>query len=154
MRMLAVTLLLFCCSHYGWAVEDPLKGPKVSGEMSFEELENEVEVLGDLKAEAYFSKVEQLLSKIDKAIEFRHHVCVGDFSVDEAEDGKKDVAKRRKLSKSEQLQCARDLKELRLDYVNNLFSARKRYLDYLHEERIKKLTSIRDEALSEIKKAK
>lgn len=145
-----VFLLVFC---HAYATDDPLKGPNASAEVSEKELSREVDTLGELKAEEYFTKVDPLISRIDRYIEYRSHVCTGDFSISESGD-KTDQSKRRKLSRSEQKECVSDLKDIRLEYVKNLFVARKRYLDYLHEERIKKLVSIRDDALSEIKREK
>ena len=146
-----IGLSLFVGQTY--AVDDPLKGPNASAEVSVKEIIREVDVLGDLKTEDYFTKIDSLLSKIDRYIEYRSHVCSGVFSISESGD-KTDQSKRRKLSRSEQKDCYSELKDIRLLYIKNLFLARKRYLDYLHEERIKKLVAIRDDAISDIKREK
>ncbi len=116
-----------------------------------EELKSTIDALLKVEPSSYFSQIDSYLEKIDKYILRRKGVCNGDFSVIVLEEnsGEK-VEKRRKLSHSERRLCLSELKNLRILYVNNLFIARKKYLDYLHDRRIKQLIKIKEDVLKEI----
>lgn len=148
MKNLIMLALLLCSSLYA---EDPLDAPYAGVEVSIEELKAAVDSLESIKPDEYYSKIDLILSKIDKFVEYRRHICKGEFSVTVLDGATSaDGPKRRKLSKEEQKACMSELKNARILYANNLFIARKKYLDYLHQERINKLINIRDEVLKEI----
>lgn len=120
-------------------------------EVSIDELKAAIDSLESIKPEEYFSKIDPVLKKIDKFVEYRRHICRGEFSISVMDaNSANDTNKRRKLTRDEQKACMSELKNARILYTNNLFVARKKYLDYLHTERINKLISIRDEVLKEI----
>lgn len=108
-----------------------------------------VESISELKAEEFDLKINDIRAEIDRFIEHKKGVCQGDFSTVIIGD---EVSKNNefKLNKSEQELCYRELKALQITYINNLFNARKKYLDYLHVERVKQLGAVREEALKQL----
>ncbi|MCK5883148.1 MAG: hypothetical protein KAG61_05625 [Bacteriovoracaceae bacterium] len=116
-------------------------------------LKETIDSLLQIGPNEYFSKIDSYLGKIDKYILHRKGICDGDFSIVilEENSGEK-VSKRRKLSRGERRLCLSELKNLRVLYVTNLFIARKKYLDYLHDVRIKQLIKIKEDVLKEIQR--
>ncbi|EQC47546.1 hypothetical protein [Bacteriovorax sp. Seq25_V] len=108
-----------------------------------------VESISELKPEEFDLKINDIRAEIDRFVEHKKGVCQGDFSTVIIGD---EVSKNNefKLNKSEQELCYRELKALQITYINNLFNARKKYLDFLHVERVKQLGAVREEALKQL----
>ena len=147
LKIIFLPIVFLCALTCVFAVE------RNSSNSSPEELKEIIDSLLRIKPDNYFSQIDTYLNKIDKHILHRRGICSGDFSVVEIEEnsGEK-VEKRRKLSRSERRLCLSELKNLRILYVNNLFIARKKYLDYLHDKRVKQLIKIKEDVLKEIQR--
>jgi len=113
----------------------------------------EIEKLKTLAPQDFVATAEKLVPLIEKYIERKRRVCQGEFSTivlsgQEAESGPV-----QKLTPEEEKLCYQELKALEVGHVNNLFIARKRYLDYLHALRIEELVRDRDALLKEIQQS-
>ena len=95
----------------------------------------------------YLQKIDGIVKVIDENIEEKKLNCDGEFK-----DGI--THKRKRLTRDERNNCIKELKNIRILYANNLFVVRKNYLDYEHQERIKKLVEMRDEVVKQISKGK
>lgn len=148
MKQILTTLIFFSIVLSSSAFSEEKEAPSGA-----EELKETISGLLKIGPDEYFSKIDTYLGKIDKYILRRKGICTGDFSIVVLEEssGEK-VSKRRKLSPSERRLCLSELKNLRVLYVNNLFIARKKYLDYLHDVRIKQLIKIKEDVLKEIQR--
>jgi len=109
-----------------------------------------IDEVKDLGTEMYVNKVDGYRQVIEKYIDHKKRVCNGEFSTivlsDQGEDGGSNKAVAR-LSGEERKLCFREMKALQIAYINNMFVARKRYLDYLHVQRIDELTKARDQSI-------
>ena len=72
--------------------------------------------------------------------------------VDEKE-GVKQTKSLDKLSREEKNLCVKDLKELHVSFINNMFIWRKKYLDYVYEQRLKELSIIKQNSIDEIQRS-
>jgi len=113
------------------------------------EMYKKVNSISELKPDEFNGEIAQIRKEIDKYVEHKKGVCQGDFSTVILEQSHAEKSEY-KLTKTEQELCYRELKALQITYINKLFTARKNYLDYLHQERIKKLGLVREEALKEL----
>jgi hypothetical protein len=54
------------------------------------------------------------------------------------------------LSREERKLCFRELKALQVTFINNMYSARKRYLDFLHAKRVEELEQAREKSIKSL----
>ncbi|MEI8347504.1 MAG: hypothetical protein WCG27_08550, partial [Pseudomonadota bacterium] len=89
---------------------------------------------------------------VEKYIDHKKRVCNGEFStIILNEAGEEQSTKPEKaLSPEERKLCFREMKAMQISYINNMFSARKRYLDFLHALRIEELTKVRDRTIKSL----
>jgi hypothetical protein len=129
-----------------------------SGETSFEytkRVRDELEAIKNLSSEEYFLKVDGMRVEIEKYIDHKRRVCNGEFSTVVLTE-KEDISvrpKANKLTKEERKLCFRELKALQNTFINNMFVARKAYLDQLHKQRIEDLSKMREEAIKNLNSA-
>jgi hypothetical protein len=108
--------------------------------------------LKDLGPTKYFKEIDNYRSDLEKYFDQKKRVCEGEFStvilngVSQNEKENKPL----KLKPEERKLCFRELKALQLTFINNMYVARKRYLEYLHGERIKELESARENAVKSL----
>lgn len=143
MKSLFCGLLLFT-SHFTLAQDSEKNTFEYTREMS-----KKVNSISELKPEEFNGKIADIRKEIDKYVEHKKGVCQGEFSTVILEQTHAEKSEY-KLTKTEQELCYRELKALQITYINKLFTAKKNFLDYLHKERIKKLGSVREEALRQL----
>jgi hypothetical protein len=128
-------------------------------ESPFEYTKRVHEDLNNIKAlapENYFQKIDNYRTDLEKYIDHKKRVCEGEFSTvilnpTQSKNSKSLSDKRTKLSKEERKLCFRELKALQITFINNMYLARKKYLDYLHQKRIKELEDTRLEAVKSLR---
>lgn len=115
-------------------------------------IQGELEQIKNLAATKYIQDIDQYRVAIDRYIEHKKRVCNGEFttSVLEEEQSSKDSKFRRKLNSGERKLCFREMKALQVTMINNMYIARKRFLEYMHEERMKELSLARDKVMAEL----
>ena len=112
----------------------------------------EIEILS---AADHLSKMPELRRQVLDYIENKKKVCLGEFSsmVLNAEEGAATSAEsKNKLTKDEQKLCLKELKELQARFIQNVFLARKNYLDQVHKDRIQELDELKTKALVDLDK--
>jgi hypothetical protein len=116
------------------------------------EINQLITTLVDIPASEYTLKIDTTREKLEKYIENKKRVCDGDFStvvlnrVEKDSDSKKLV----KLSKEEREICFRELKQVQEKFIDSLFLAKKKYMIYLHEQRLAELEDSKEKALKEL----
>jgi hypothetical protein len=112
----------------------------------------DLEKLKNLEPKNYFQKVDDFRTELEKYFDHKKRVCEGEFSTvilsggGESSQNKKPV----KLSKEERKLCFRELKALQVTFINNMYSARKRYLAFLHAKRIEELEEARENSIKSL----
>ena len=112
------------------------------------QVRQKLEELKHLEPEKYFQELDSYKSFFKKYIEYKKRICEGDFSTIILGDGQREGFQ--KIKGEEKKVCFRELKSFQTAYINNMFLARKRYLDYLHQERIKQLKEVKEKALKNL----
>ena len=125
------------------------------GETPFEytkRIHQELEAIKTLNPGEYFSKIDVYRTHLEKYIDHKKRVCEGEFStIILSGNSQGDSPKpSRKLTTEERKLCFRELKALQITYINNMFIARKKYLDNLHNKRIDELQSAKDNAIKNL----
>lgn len=122
-------------------------------ESSTDEMEKVINEMGALKAVDYIIKIDDYREKLERFIENKKGVCEGEFSTvilargdRESETPKKPV----KLTKEEREVCFRELKQIQQKYIEASYEAKKRYLVYLHEQRLQELERSKDAAIKDL----
>lgn len=136
-----ITLLIFSLSAIAEVEENSFDYTR--------KMYSKVKEIASLSPEDFPGKINAIRNSIDDYISHKKGVCQGDFStliLNKQENEQTQY----KLSNKEQELCYRELKALQVTYINNLFDARKVYLDYMHVERLKRLSQVRVEALKQI----
>ena len=138
MKGLYLILLLSVC--VGAKEKEPEEIFEYTGQVKAE-----LEAIVNLSPEVYFQEIDKYRSVIEKYIEHKKRVCEGDFSTMVLDDKKGGASaehkESKKLSAEEKKLCFKELKALQITFINHMFLARKKYLDYLHSIRIMELTN-------------
>lgn len=113
-------------------------------------INEQVEAIKTTPPNEYVTKTQLIRRDIDKFIDFKKGVCAGDYSTFVL-DHKDLASSEHKLTKIEKDLCYRELRAIQVKFINNLFIAKKNYLNFLHEERLKKLEEIRNDTLRTLK---
>ena len=133
------------------------------GESTFEytkRMYKEVEELKNIMPDIFPREVDRFRDQMERYIFHKKRVCNGEFStfalapneaiIDTVDAG---PHMQRKLNPEEKKLCFKELKAFQVTYINNLFTTRRRYLEYLHELRTRELDQAREEALNSIKRS-
>jgi hypothetical protein len=146
---IAMCLLLFVGTIFAQA-------QKSENETSFEytnRVKRELNELENLKAEDYFQKADTYREIIEKYLDHKRRVCSGEFSTVVISAQNSTISNegvKTSLSRDEKRLCYRELKAIQITFINNMYQARKKYLDYLHETRINELSKAREEAVKSL----
>jgi hypothetical protein len=93
-------------------------------------------------------KIDRIRDDIMKFIDHKTRVCNGDFSPVALDDPATNQNKKIiRLTREERLLCIKELRAIHVHFINNSFEARKRYLNYLHDMRLRELDTARDDVL-------
>jgi hypothetical protein len=119
------------------------------------EIQDSLTRLRNLTAQKYYKDIDSFRTDLEKYFEHKKRVCDGEFStviLSELKAQKGNRSKKKiKLSSDERKLCFRELKALQVTFVNNMYVARKRYLEYLHINRLKELTQAREDSIKSIR---
>lgn len=119
----------------------------------------ELDKIKDIQPVNYFREIDSHRGNIEKYIDHKKRVCNGEFStfvltnLNKGKSDKDNKGLRNKLSKTERKLCFRELKAIQVTMINNMFLARKKYLTYLHETRLKELSDTRNRLIENLHKS-
>jgi hypothetical protein len=150
-RLIVIVLVPFLAGNL-WANTNELE---ITAFEYTKQINTKLAELGQLAAAQYRSEVDNYRSDIEKYILHKKRVCRGEFStvILNSNSGTPNVTPpRRKLSLKERKLCFREMKAIQITYINSMFQARKRYMDFLHQRRLKELSDSRELALKELQK--
>lgn len=130
-------------------------------ETSFEytrRIREQLTELGKLPPEKYFDAVDSYRANIEKFIEHKKRVCNGEFStvILNQKGPAPQIDKKsslNKLSREERKLCFREMKAIQITFIDNMFAARKRYLEFLHKLRLEELSGAYQMAIDGLKKS-
>jgi hypothetical protein len=111
-----------------------------------------LEEIKNLTPDKYLSEIEQVRANLEKFIQNKKRVCNGEFSsvilygTDPVTSEKKI-----KLGPEERKACLGEVRNIQIKFIENLFLARKKYLQYLHDIEVKKMESIKEESIKKVK---
>ncbi len=146
MKKAFLFMTFILCTQLSFGVDTKeLSNKEISKEMYAK-----IEEVKTLTPDIYVTKTQSLRREIDNYIDLKKGVCSGDYSTFVL-DHKDLESSQHKLTKAEKDLCYRELRAFQVTYLNNLFIAKKNYLNFLHEERLKKLEEIRNETLRSLK---
>ena len=149
MKMLGINIVILLIALPVYGEVSPLEYSR-----NFKEQLDEVK---DLAPEEFLQSIDSYRESLEKYIEHKKRVCNGEFStiILGVEDNEKKLKKkkRNKLSREERTLCFRELKGFQVTLVNNVYVARKRFLNYLHQKRIEELEATRIKTIDNLQKA-
>ncbi len=107
--------------------------------------------LEGLTSDQYLLQIEGFRTDMERYFDHKKRVCNGEFStVILSESGSRTNEQNNRLTADEKKLCFRELKAMQSTYLNNLYTARERYLDELHKNRKADLQKARERALQEL----
>lgn len=111
--------------------------------------------LENLAPKNYVDSIDNYRNSLMKYFEHKKRVCRGEFSTIILSGEGKGVSKgpTHKLSRKERKLCFREMKALQITFINNMFIARKGYLEELHKKQIKALSDAREDSIKDLKRA-
>ena len=137
------------------AVTESSQGPEDNIVTYTQNISQVINDLKNLPPENYANEVDNIRSSIDRFIKFKKGVCQGEFSaiIINEQDETRDFTTRnskKKLSKEERKLCYRELKGIQVQFIQNMFFARKKYLIYLHDQQLKDLEISKEQAIQRL----
>lgn len=125
---------------------------KLSEEAELKQVNEKLESLKSLSSEDYLLKVDSYRDELEKYIDHKKGVCEGEFSTVILSRSQDDTDKEAplKLSKEEREICFRELKGLQETYLSSMYVAKRNYLIYLHEKRLKELEAAKNQAIKDL----
>lgn len=150
-KIFYITCLILSLSIYAEAENS--KNENLMNEYT-KKIKKSLDSLKELSADDYFKKIDDYRAALENHFDHKKRVCDGEFSTIVLKNVKdtegKVVNKKVRLSKSERRLCFRELKALQVTFVNNMYVARKRYLNFLHERRLKDLDESREATIQSL----
>jgi len=140
-----IVLFSLLCSTSAWTQETSFEYTR--------RIQNELTLLEKLPPESYIAKINFYRTSLEKYFEHKKRVCHGEFStvvLEGVSSGSSEKQSKIKLSKEERKLCFREMKALQVTFINNMFLARKRFLDFLHTKRLQELSKAREKAISSL----
>jgi hypothetical protein len=116
------------------------------------EIHTKISELTNVQPSSYQVRVYELKSELEKFFSHKKKVCNGEFSSVILTDSLKEGVSN-KLTKDEKELCFRELKALQTSFINNLFLARKNYLQWGHDKNLSDLNKEREKAILSLKKS-
>ncbi|MBL6989745.1 MAG: hypothetical protein ISR65_08200 [Bacteriovoracaceae bacterium] len=125
-------------------------------------IDDELEIIKQLPPSEYYQKIDSYRTSVEKYIEHKKRVCNGEFSTQILKDSrasdsdddtdndtleKSPTQTKHKLSAAERKLCFREMKTIQITFINNIFLARTKYLNYQHKLRLQKLEKEKDETI-------
>jgi hypothetical protein len=117
----------------------PSKLAPLSNETNHDVVKNDLLKIKNLSPNEYISKIDKYRESIERFVGYKKRVCNGEFSSLVIKDGETLAGKKKRLSREERSLCFRELKGMQRNFIDNVFFARSKYLEYLHETQIKDL---------------
>ncbi len=108
-------------------------------------VKSKLDQIENLPPGEYFTKIDGLRVEIEQYIERKKRVCGGELSPIILQEGGVTPAPEKKGKA-----CFRELRDFQVSFVNHLFAAREKYLNYLHEKRLGQLAKSRQKILREL----
>lgn len=116
------------------------------------EIHNKISELTTVQPSSYQARVYELKSELEKFFSHKKKVCNGEFSSVILTESLKEGSSN-KLTKDEKELCFRELKALQTSFINNLFIARKSYLQWGHDKNLSDLNKEREKAILSLKES-
>ena len=114
-------------------------------------IQNEIEAVGDLTPEAYYSQVDTYRESIEKFLVTKKKVCQGEFApFILSSDVEKKLPTKTKIDEKEKRQCFKELRKLHGAYLENMFKARRRFLEANHKTRLDELSRHYEQSLKDL----
>ena len=142
-----ITLITFLYINFSFA-ED------VSSFEYTKRIHNRIDELPKVTPSSYQVRVYELKQELEQFFSHKKKVCNGEFSSVILSDSSSNLAtSNNKLSKEEKELCFRELKALQTSFINNLFLARRNYLEWGHKKNLEDLNKEREQAITSLKKS-
>ena len=134
---------------WGYAQVPPIQVPK--GEViSTGKIKEEMEKLRSLNPSDFIRQIDDYRNTVEKFIQHKKRVCSGEFSKIVLGEGTIGTQKKT-LAKEEKDNCFQELLNLHVAYIDNIFTARSRFLSHQHDVRMKDMDVARKKSIENIK---
>mgnify|MGYP005652435945 CR=1 FL=1 len=126
-------------------------------EVDIKKIKLEISLIKEIKPDAYLEKIKDIRQSIDQYIEYKTRVCKGEFSAvvfigNENLADERPETQKIKLTQDEKKACLRELQFLQLDLIENIFIARKKYLTFLHVNKLNELEKFHKQLVQKLKR--
>ena len=151
---MAKTILAFYLLGYSlcsWALPESPTGIE-NKEFGFDKVKNNITKIKTLKPENYLSSIDSFRKSIDRFVRYKRRVCNGEFSSLVLENGETVKGQKERLTEEEKIICFRELKSIQEEFIKNMFEARVKYLDHLHQKQVIDLKKAKEELLKSLDK--
>ncbi|OUR98503.1 hypothetical protein A9Q84_03575 [Halobacteriovorax marinus] len=117
------------------------------------DIHEKISKIKTISSNNYLFEVHDLKMSLETFFSHKKKVCNGEFSSLILMDNSEQSDKINKLTKEERGLCFRELKALQTTFINNLFIARKNFLQSIHEKNILELDQEREKAIKSLQRS-
>ena len=152
MGRMILAFLLMGYSLSSWSA--PQNGTQAFDEekFGFGKVKENIVKIKTLKPEQYLSSIDSFRKSIDRFVRYKRRVCNGEFSSLVLENDETVKGQKERLTEEEKVICFRELKSIQEEFIKNMFEARVKYLDHLHQKQVLDLRNAKDELLKSLDK--
>ncbi len=170
MNILNLSLLLLLSSSLLFAQNKTVIKPNSTAVLDSDidyvkKIKEEIRKIKSLSPESYFNEIDRIREEIvDRYLEHKKMVCNGEFSsiilTYNSKENKNEqnaqaqaqasVTSNSALTKEEKIACWMELKSFQIEFINNMYDARKKYLEYIHNQRLDELKTNKDMAIKSL----
>ncbi|HLE09618.1 MAG: hypothetical protein A2504_07155 [Bdellovibrionales bacterium RIFOXYD12_FULL_39_22] len=126
-------------------------------------IKDEISKIKTLSPENYFNEIDRIREEVvERYLDHKKMVCNGEFSsIILAYDSKGNKAPTinsetvlsntpTALTKEEKIACWMELKSFQIEFINNMYDARRKYLEYIHNQRLQELKTNKNIAIKSL----
>ena len=151
MTKIIFTFFLLAFSLCSWSA--PQTGNLVEGkELGFGKVKENIVKIKTVEPEKFLSSIDSSRKSIDRFIRYKRRVCNGEFSSLVLENGETVKGEKERLTEEEKIICYRELKSIQEEFIKNMFEARVKYLNHLHQKQVLDLKTAKEELLKSLDK--
>ncbi len=143
-KIVLVCSLLFCVA---WA-QEPNLGLQLKDQKA---IQKDIDAVSDLTPENYNNQIDNYRESIEKFLTAKKKVCQGEYApyiLNSPSEGK--LPAKTKIDDKEKRSCFKELRKMHAVYLENMYKARKSFLEANHKNRLDELYRHHEKALKDL----
>jgi len=141
MKILCLSLFLGIIGMVDGAIQESI---------NFGEIQEQLDKMSEVTPENYLKEIQNFRSYYSQYIQFRQKLCQGEMSTYNINGQTYKTTQKKNIPKAEKKNCLFELSNFKKLYLTKFYQARKNFLQYSHEKRLKDLEVAHKRAITNL----